>query len=522
MIYRFGAFSLDTDKCELRSSDGAVAIEPQVLALLRLLIENRERLVGRDEIVEQIWNGRIVSDAAISSRIKSARRAVGDDGEAQAVIRTIPKLGFRFVAEVEVAGATSPAPAAARREAEPEPASYEAERPSIAVLPFSALGGAGPLAWIAEALPHDLIAALSRLRWLFVIARGSSFQFRGEAATLEHVRHALKVRYCLSGAVEFDGVAMAVTVELGDTRDGGVVWSERFRSGVGSVHEIREQVVQAVIAALELQIPLNEARRARVGAPDSLDAWSAFHLGLHHMYRFNREGTERARSLFERAISLEPGFARAHAGLSFAYFETAFLSFTDDAARSAELARRFAEASLERDELDPFCNLMMGRSYWLTGDLEASLPWLDRAISLNPNSAQAKYSRGWSESLLGEAGAARANVDAALALSPLDPLVYGMLGVRAFSHMALDERAQAAEWAERSARAPGAHPLIEMIAAVGHELNGDAERAASWAASARQRNPNLTRADFLRAFPIRDAETRRRIAESLGRIEALD
>jgi TolB-like protein len=519
MIYRFGTFRLDTSACELRSGEDRVPLEPQVLALLVLLIENRERLVSRDEIVAAVWSGRIVSEAAISSRVKSLRAALGDDGARQAVVRTVPKLGFRFVAETALEAAARPVAAEPAQEPAPPPREEVAGRPSLAVLPFSALGAAGPDAWIAEALPQDLITALSRLRWLFVIARGSSFRFRGPDASLEAVRAALGVRYCLSGAVAFDRQAMTVGVELCETRDGGVVWSERFEGGVGAVHEIREQVTQAVIGALELQIPLNEARRARLSAPESLGAWSAYHLGLHHMYRFNREGTARAATLFERAIALEPGFARAHAGLSFAHFENAFLSFTPDAAETADLARRSAETALEQDELDPFCNLMMGRAFWLTGELEASLPWLQRALHLNPNYAQAAYSRGWTETLLGEARPGQASADAALALSPLDPLAYGMLGVRAFSHMALDEREQAAAWSERAARAPGAHPLIEMIAAVAHGLNGDPAKAAAWAASARRRNPALTSDDFLRAFPFRDPAVRRRIAAALRRLD---
>ena len=195
------------------------------------------------------------------------------------------------------------------------------------------------------------------------------------------------------------------------------------------------------------------------------------------MYRFSKDGNALATALFERAIAREAGFARAHAGLSFTHFEDAFLNFAADAHEAATLAQRHAEASLEHDPLDPFCNLVMGRVFWLRGDLEASLPWLDRAIRLNPNYAQGKYSRAWAETLLGEGTAGRANVDAALELSPLDPLAYGMLGVRAFSHMVLDQSAEAALWAERAARAPGAHALIEMIAAVAHGLNGDEARA---------------------------------------------
>lgn len=518
MIYRFDAYTLDTEKHELARSGAPVPLEPQVFALLLLLVENRERLVSKDEIVEKIWKGRIVSEAAIASRVKSARRAIGDDGAVQRLIRTVPKMGFRFVGEVEVA--SPPAVAAGGPAPADEAALGEAPgvRPSIAILPFDVIGSPGPAAGVAEALPHDLITELSRLRWLFVIARGSSFQFRGAEADIGRVRAALKVRYCLSGSVETDARSMALTVELCDTHDGGIVWCERFRCALEAVHEIREEIVQAVIGALELQIPLNEARRARLKSPENLDAWSAYHLGLRHMYRFNRDGNGLAASLFERAIAMEPGFARAHAGLSFTHFEGAFLNFADDAARATALAQRFAEQALEHDPLDPFCNLVMGRAYWLRADLEASLPWLDLAIRLNPNYAQARYSRGWAETLLGQGADGQANAEAAFRLSPLDPLVYGMHGVRAMSHMILGEPAQAAEWAERAARSPGAHALIEMIAALAHGLNGDAARAQAWAQSARRRSPGLSSADFLRAFPFRDPVARRRIVEMLDRL----
>src|SRR5262249_32586321 len=153
-----------------------------------------------------------------------------------------------------------------------------ARRPSIAVLPFTLVGVAGPYASIAEALPHDLIVELSRLRWLFVIARGSSFQFRGGGDVIERVRTALKVRYCLSGVVEIKADRMAVTVELCDTDDAGVVWSERYETAVGAVHEVRAEIARAVVNALELQIPANEAKRA-LKSPQNLDAWSAYHLG---------------------------------------------------------------------------------------------------------------------------------------------------------------------------------------------------------------------------------------------------
>ena len=518
MRYEFDQCRLDLETRELSRGSEVVPVEPQVFALLRLLIENRQRVVGRGEIIDRIWDGRIVSDAALSSRVKSARQAIGDDGRAQRLIRTHHGVGFRFTGEVTAHGSVQVL-------AEPEPPAepfpdleLALSRPSIAVLPFACVGAEGPYAGIADALPHDLIVDLSRLRWLLVIARGSSFQFRGADATPAKVRAALGVRYCLSGAVEVAGDRLSVTVELVNTEDGGVIWGAVIQDALGAVHEIRARVAQEVVAALELQIPQAEALRA-MRSPGNLDAWSAYHLGVAQMYRFDREGAFRAMALFQKALQLDPGFARARAGLSFAHFENAFLGFSAERDADTALARRYAEQSLELDPFDPFCNLVMGRAAWLTGDLDEALPWLDRAIELNPNYAQALYSAAWTLTVQGDGREGRSLTDCALVRSPMDPLLYGMLGVRSLSHMVLDEPEPAALWGERAARAPRAHPLIALIAAAAHALGGDEDRARAWVASARKRRPGLAAADFFQAFPLQDIPARQRISRALQRLD---
>jgi TolB-like protein len=510
MIHAFGACELDTDKVELRVNGAVAAIEPQVFQLLRFLVENRDRLVSKDEIIEKVWGGRIVSDAAITSRIKSARQAIGDDGRSQGAIRTVRGMGYSFVADV-----LPSAPAAAVAQAE-QPAPAESSRPRIAVLPFRLVGIVDPQFPIAEALPSDLITELSRLRWLFVIARGSSFRFRGAGARLDAIRDQLNAQYCLSGVVEVMGRRMTVSVELSETQGGSVVWSEQFRCALEEVHEVRDGIVRAVTAAVEVRIPLNEARLAALKSPDNLDAWGAYHLGLQHMYRFNKADNDAAMVLFQRAVELEPSFARAYAGLSFTCFQNSFLRYSDEA-DMVRLAQHHAEQCLERDPLDPFGHFNMGRARWIDGDVEASVPWLERANALNPNYAQARYSLALSEAILGHAETSRSDADAALALSPLDPLVYGMLGVKALSWIGQREPAEAAEWADRAANSPGAHAFIAMIAAATHGLAGNDARAKHWAATARNRNPNLTRGDFLRVFPFRDPATRHDMTRMLER-----
>lgn len=512
MLYCFGEFELDMAKFELRSKGAVRAVEPQVFALLALLVENRERLVPRDEIIEKVWGGRIVSDAAVDSRIKSARKALGDDGRTQRFIKTIPRLGFRFVADARATAAQwhdSIDTGVAAPQADP------LERPSIAVLPFSYVGPVGPCSTIAEALPHELIGELARLRWLFVTARGSSFRLRSHEADIGDVGRLLGVRYALSGTVHLAGRRLAVSVELVDTRDGGVIWGDRLGGSLDDVHRIREDIRTRILAELEIRIPMHEAELARCTVTEDLDAWSAYHLGLQHMFRFNRADSRTAASLFRQAISNAPGFARAHAGLSFIHFQAAFMHYTEDRAGETTLARRFAERALELDPIDPFVNFTMGRSFWLEGDLQGSLVWLERATSISPNYAQGIYARAWSETLAGKCAKGREHIDLAMRLSPIDPLYYAMLGTRAFTHMVQGEDAEAAAWAERAARSPGAHVLIALIAAVAHSLHGDAPRAGYWAADVRARQPAMSREDFLRAFPIDSDAARLRIANAL-------
>lgn len=525
MIYQFGEFALDLTKVELRRGDTRCPVEPQVFALLAFLIEHRERLVSKDEILEKVWDGRVVSDSALASRVKSARKVLGDDGKTQRFIRTQHGQGLRFVAEVRIkredlqtlAGDTT-TPHQQSSSAVPSPYVEPQANPSIAVLPFRLLGDAGRYGMIADALPHELITELARLRWLFVTARGSSFRMRSPELEVGEVGRLLNVRYCLSGTVEIVERRLAVSTELADTRGGGIIWAERYTGAIDDVHAVRADICSRLLTALEIHIPLHEATQARLQVSDDLDAWSAYHLALQHIYRFNRSDNTTAAQLFKQAIRRDPGFARAHAGLSFVHFQNAFLRQTHDIAGEIAQARARAQLGLELDPLDPFVNFTMGRSFWLEGDLDTGRGWLERATALSPNYAQGIYARGWTETLAGDGLKGRADVDIAMRLSPLDPLHYAMLATRALSHLAMDEPAEAAGWAERAARAPGAHVLIAMIAAAAHQLAGDEGRAVAWADNVRSRNDLLTQGDFFQSFPMKALAMRSGTASALAEL----
>ena len=514
MIYRFGAYAIDEGKVELRRDEAVVPVEPQVFALLTLLVANRDRMVSKTEIIEKIWDGRFISDAALSSRVKSARQAVGDNGRDQRCIKTVHGKGFRFVVDdvAEIGNAR-----VAVRDEKPAAPSTQQGRPSIAVLPFRLVGAAGPYAGVADALPHELISALSRLRWLFVIARGSSFRFRGAEPDLGDVGVTLGVRYVVSGVVEIVGEQITVTVDLVDSKNGGVLWGDIISGRVDDVHDIRSRIVARVIAALEVHIPQNEAREASISAPEHLDAWAAYHLGLQHMYRFNKADNDIATAMFERAISREPDFARAHAALSSTHFQNAFLHYKDDLTLEKNAARRAAEKAVELDSLDPFANFSMGRVSWIEQDPAAGITWLDRAVTLSPNYAQGVYAHAWADTVSGRGEGGAEGIDLALALSPLDPFRYAMLGVRAFTRSMAGDAIGAARWANDAARSPGAHVLIAAIAVALNEIAGDEQLAAQWAENARTRFPGLTRADFFAAFPFAVSDMRQRIDAALAK-----
>jgi TolB-like protein/Tfp pilus assembly protein PilF len=500
-------------------------LEPRVMQVLVALGRAAGQTVTRDELIDRCWAGRCVSDDAINRTISKVRALIQLDPTSSFRIETRPRLGYRlFVADSlstdaerrgRVAAQSAQAPSGAP--GRPEEAFVAPDRPSIAVFPLRLIAADGPYAVIAEALPHELIAELSRLHWLFVISRGSSFRFRAADPDVREAGEALRVRYCLSGSLEAFGNRITVTVELADARNCEVVWADRYAGDAGGVHEIRAEILSGIVAALEIQIPLHEARCARLKSPEHLDAWSAYHLGLEHMFRFNATDNATATRWFELAVSKDPVFARAHAGLSFTHFQNAFMHYKGATGAEAASARRSAERAVELDALDPFVNFVVGRCFWLEGDVGKSLGWLERATALSPSYAQGIYAQAWAHMVLCNGSEAQRRADEAMALSPLDPLHFAMLGTRAVSHLLRGDDAQAALWADRAARAPGAHELIAAVALACHALHGDAAKAQSWANHIKRRNPQLRQSDFFQSFPFNDAPTRRRIAEGLAR-----
>lgn len=511
MILKFADVEIELAKGEIRRAGQPVRAAPRVASLLHLLASNADRVVSKEEIIEKIWDGRAISDSAVSTSVKEARQAIGDSGDRQEYIRTLHGTGFRCVAEVRLVR-----PAAAEPEAVGVPlAKLQLGKPSLAVLPFGNVNAENRTDPLGDGLAAELISALSRLRYLSVTARGSSFRFRQSAPDLQSISTVLGVRYCLSGLLEADESGIAITVELSRTTEGVVIWSERFAGRKEQIHEFRAQIVAAVISALDLHIPLNEAQAAQLLSPTRLDAWAEYHLGLQHLFRFNPQDNALAEKLFTSAVGREPGFARAHAGLSFVAFQNAFMGYGGSAQAEKQSALAHAEKSLALDLLDPFANYCMGRAQWMTGNLEAADTWLGRSLEISPNYAQGHYLRALTGVMLGQGEPIRKGNEKAMALSPLDPLFYAMLGTQAQSFIIDENYEEAANWADSAAAAPGSHYLLGMVAAAAHELKGDHSAALRWAEKTKSRRPDATVERFLQAFPYKDEKNRNRMRRAL-------
>ncbi|MEM6909500.1 MAG: winged helix-turn-helix domain-containing protein [Pseudomonadota bacterium] len=517
-VYRFEDFELDPAKFELRRSGSKVAVEPQVFSLLVYLAEHRDRLISKDELIEAIWHGRIVSEAAIAARIKAARKALDDDGTSQRLIRTVHGHGFRFVGAVASADQIAVRPASEHPgEIERHPPIERDGRPSIAVLPFTVSGDAGPYGIIADALPSDVIMDLARLNWLMVIARGSSFQFREPDADPHVIGRALAVRYCLSGVIDVLGEAVTVSVMLADTGTGETIWAEHYRSALSELQQMRPEIEASVVAALEVQIPRNEVRLARRRPAAELDAWASFHLGLDRVYTFTQSGNADAQDLFAQALMSDPHFSRAMGGLSFTHFQNAFLGYAEAGNRARELdaARHYAQRAVEADRLDPFAHFNAGRSHWINGEVDQAIEWFGRATALSPSYAQGVYTRGLTRALVGEASAADEDLALALDLSPLDPLAYAMVSSRAFAHIHLQDYERAADYGAKAARMPGAHKHVKVIGALSAQLAERVTDAQRLLSEAKAIDPQLSADDFFRAFPFAETGGREAIERTL-------
>ena len=310
MVLTFGDHRLDIKRRELRRGDELIELEPKVFDLLAFLVQHRDRVVSKDDLLQEVWGGRIVSESGLTTRINAVRRALGDDGAAQRLVRTFTRKGIRFVGEVTEMSD----PAAPAGDDPPSQIPAAADKPSIAVLPFENMSADPEQEFFADGIAEDVTIALARYPSLFVIARNSSFTYKGRAVDVKQVGRELGVRYVLEGSLRKAGNRIRVTAQLVEAETGKHVWAERYDRDLADIFAIQDEITEKVTIAVAPAIADAELHRAMRKPPGSLDAWVAYQRDLWHLEKATPDDNALAEKFFQQAIDLDPRFADGYCG----------------------------------------------------------------------------------------------------------------------------------------------------------------------------------------------------------------
>jgi TolB-like protein len=510
--FMFGDYVLDPERRELSHRAQVMPVGPQVFDLLLHLVRSRDRVVSKDDLLAAVWSGRVVSESTITSHINAVRKAIGDSGEEQRLVRTIARKGFRFVGEVQVG---EHAPGEPR---ELPPALALPDKPSMTVLPFHNLSGDPEQEYFADGVVEDIIAALSRLRWLFVIARNSSFTYKGRAVDVKQVGRELGVRYVLEGSVRKTGNKVRITGQLIDATSGTHLWAERFEGTLDDIFELQDQIAESVVGAIAPQLERAEIERAKRKPTESLDAYDYYLRGTARLHSGTRESIEAALPLFYKAVELDPEYASAYGMAAWCHFWRKVNGWMTD--RPAEIAEgtRLARRAVELGRDDAVALTRAGHALGhLAGDLDGGIALLDRAVLLNPNLAPAWFLGGYLRALHGETDAAIEHLARAVRLSPLDPEMFRMQAGMALSHFFAGRFDAASAWAEKAVgNLPSFLAAVSLVAA-SHALAGRMDKARQAMQQVRTLDPSLRVSNLKDWLPIHRPRDLARFAEGLRR-----
>jgi TolB-like protein/Tfp pilus assembly protein PilF len=464
MRFLFGEFALDADRRELSRRGEPVHVEPQVFDLLRYLIQNRDRVVTKDDVLAAVWGGRIVSESTLSNRINAARQAIGDSGEGQRLIRTVARRGLRFVGEVREEAGEAPPPAAAVGGTAPLELPH---KPSIAVLPFVNLSDDPQQEYFADGMAEEIITALSRCGWLFVIARNSSFTYKGKAVDVREVGRELGVRYVLEGSVRRGGDRLRFTAQLIEADSGSHIWADRFEGDLRDVFELQDRITESVVGAIEPQLQRAEIERLKQKPAANLDAYDLLLRAQQQEYLYTEESLTEAIGLAKQALAIDPDYARAMAFAAHCYGLRVGQGWTLDFEHDSTEGLRFAQRAIEIEQNDANVSWMAAWAIWnLRGDAMRARELFARSLSLNSNSAMALTFYGMTEGFQGHTDVAVEMVERGRRLSPRDPRGWMSSLAMAVTCNAAGRFAECAAWAERAlVQNPRAASALRNLAA---------------------------------------------------------
>jgi TolB-like protein len=506
LLFRFDEFVLDTDRRELRRGTDTVAVEPQVFDVLEFLIRAREKVVSRDDLLAEVWHGRIVSEATLSSRVNAARTAIGDNGEQQRLIRTLPRKGFRFVGEV-IEQTDSPSPlvtTVAAMELLPEAADLEGL--SIAVLPFTNMSADPEQDYFGDGIAEEIITALSRCSGLFVIARNSSFTYKSKPVDIREIGRTLGVNYVLEGSVRRAGERLRIIAQLIDARSGAHLWADKFDGDRSDVFDLQDRITEQAVAAIEPTLRIAEIERRRHSRPSKPDAYDLLLRASGYQHDFTPASMTAALDCLRQALAIDPTYAPAMAAAAYCHAQRHFQGWItpDDTHRGEGLA--LAHRAIERMPNDPQILWMAAFAIWNLAETQtakdAAIELFSRSLAINPNSATALALAGWIETMRGQQQAGRALLDRARRLNPLDPHGWFVSGALAIAAIIDENYPEAINWADKALLQNRRFAVALRALAVALVKTGAHERAAQVVEELLTIEPELTVSAFFARIPV--------------------
>jgi TolB-like protein len=499
MAFQFEDYMLDPGRRELFRGPEPVAIGPQVFDLLAYLVANREQVVSKDQLLDAVWDGRIVSESTLASHINAVRKAIGDSGDEQRLIRTVARKGFRFVGEVREGGV--PEKLALSQAAKPL---VLPSRPSIAVLPFVNLSADAEQDYFADGVVEDIIAALSRIGWLFVIARNSSFTYRDKIVDVKQVGRELGVRYVLEGSVRKAANRMRITGQLIDATTGAHIWADRFEGTLEDIFDLQDKMSESIVGAIAPQLERAEIERAVHKPTDSLDAYDHYLRGMASFHRATREAIDEALPCFRKAFELDPDYAAAYGMSAWCYFWRKLNGWMGDRAREMEEGARLARLAVELGKNDAIALTRGGHALGhFGGELNGCIALVDKALVLNPNLAAAWFLGAFQRIARGEPDVAIERFQHVMRLSPLDPEMVRMQCGLAAAHLIAGRFDVASSWAEKALRELPGFGLACGILAASYALAGRTDAAGRTIEHLRQIAPHMSIANLMDWIPFR-------------------
>lgn len=517
MMYQFGNFTLDTARRELRRGDTLVALEPQVFDVLKFLIDARDRVVSRDDLLEAVWQGRVVSESTLSSRLNAARTAIGDTGAEQRLIRTLPRKGVRFIGEVREVAESAAELAAGTASSEVRALRAGPRLPAVAVLPFTNMSGDPEQDYFADGITEEIITALSRSSGLFVIARNSSFIYKDRVIDVRRVGEELVVSYVLEGSVRRSRERLRITGQLVDAVSGANLWSDRFEGDPRDIFELQDRVAESVAAAIEPTLQLAEIGRLQRDRPARLDAYDLLLRAQALLAEFTAAGMDAALTCLDQSLAIDPAYAPAMAAAAYCRAQCHFQGWArqDDAVRADAVALAWRAVELAPNDAQVLW--MAAFAVWNMSQTgrERARELFSRSLLVNPNSAIALTLAGWIETMCGNQHVGREMVARALRLNPRDPRGWLMSGAMAIAAVIDQNYDEALKWAERALAQNRRFAVALRVAAVALVKLGRQDRAREVIRQLLEIEPQLTISGFFARIPVPLESMAKTYAEAL-------